>query len=105
MTLTQNFKDTVKARVERDRAFKAALFREALDCLMSGDLDTGKTVLRDYINATIGFDGLAAATGTSPKSLMRMFGPKGNPQARNLVEVLDVLQRKTKLKVKIKTAT
>ena len=104
MALTRNFKDTVKARVERDRAFKAALFREALDCLMSGDLDTGKTVLRDYINATIGFDRLAEATGTSPKSLMRMFSPKGNPQARNLVEVIDVLQRKTKLRVQIKTA-
>ncbi|MSO84700.1 MAG: transcriptional regulator [Rhodospirillales bacterium] len=104
MALTRNFKDTVKTRVERDRAFKAALFREALDCLMSGDLDTGKTVLRDYINATIGFDRLAAATGTSPKSLMRMLGPKGNPQARNLVEVIAILQKKTKLTVRIKTA-
>jgi len=55
-------------------------------CFFIGDVDTGKAVLRDYINATIGSDALGTATDRSPISLMRMFGPKGNPQARNLFE-------------------
>ncbi len=64
-----------------------------MECLLSGDLDTGKAILRDYINSTIGFKGLSEMTRTPTKSLMRMFGPKGNPQARNLFEVIGQLQR------------
>ena len=57
------------------------------------DLDTGKAILRDYINATIGFDELSRRTKLPAKSLMRMLGPSGNPQARNLLEVIRHLQK------------
>ena len=60
---------------------------------MSGDMDVGKTILRDYINATVGFEELGDRIDKSPKSLMRMFGPKGNPQARNLFEIIACLQK------------
>jgi hypothetical protein len=50
----------------------------AVPTLIEGDVDTAKAVLRDYINATIGFPALAEATKMPPKSLMRMFGPNGN---------------------------
>jgi DNA-binding phage protein len=92
MTLTRSFKETVKARIARDEAFREALLREGVECLLSGDVDTGKAVLRDYINATIGFENLGAATDTPPKSLMRMFSEKGNPQAKNLFAIISHLQ-------------
>ncbi len=92
MALTREFKETIQARVQRDPAFRKELLKEGLDCLLSGDVDTGKAVLRDYINATIGFDKLSELTDKSRKSLMRMFGPKGNPQARNLFEIIGYLQ-------------
>jgi DNA-binding phage protein len=66
-------------------------------------METGKAVLRDYINATIGFNQLAEATQRSSKSLMRMFGPAGNPQAKNLFEVVAFLQKKEGLRFQIKT--
>src|SRR6476660_134083 len=93
MPLTRSFKETVKARVERDSAFRAALLTEAVEQMLSGDLETGKAVLRDYINATVGFERLAQATGTPSKSLMRMLGPNGNPRASNLLAMLNKLQR------------
>src|SRR5215469_555753 len=93
MALTKEFKETVKARADRDPAFRQALLTEAAEQLLSGDLETGKAVLRDYINATIGFEALAKATGTPPKTLMRMLGPRGNPRASNLLAVLGKLQR------------
>ena len=92
MALTREFKETIQARVQRDPAFRKELLKEGLECLLFGDVDTGKAVLRDYINATIGFDKLSDLTDKSPKSLMRMFGPKGNPQARNLFEIIGHLQ-------------
>ena len=92
MGLTRDFKETIKARVRRDPEFRAELLKEAIECMLAGDMDTGKAVLRDYINSTIGFQALGAATQKSPKSLMRMFGPKGNPQARNLFEVIGYLR-------------
>ena len=89
---------TVRARIARDGAFREAPLVEAVEALLSGDVDTGKTMLRDYINATVGFEKLGLATKTSPKSLMRMFGPRGNPQARNLFAVIHQLQKRTGVK-------
>ena len=92
MPLTRAFKETVQARIRQDRKYRKELLREGVECLLSGDLDTGKAILRDYINATIGFEKLGRLTGRPPKSLMRMLGPRGNPQARNLFEVIGQLQ-------------
>ena len=103
MVLTKDFKDTIKDRVARDPAFREELLKEGIECLLTGDMDTGKAVLRDYINATIGFDALGTATDRSPKSLMRMFGPKGNPQARNLFEIIAYLQQRESIHLKVHT--
>ena len=93
MALTREFKDTVQARIRRDRKYRKELLREGVASLLAGDLDTGKAILHDYINATIGFEELSRVTKRPTKSLMRMFGPAGNPQARNLFEVIGHLQR------------
>jgi DNA-binding phage protein len=61
-------------------------------------------VLRDFINATVGFPALAKATGIPPKSLMRMFGPSGNPTAANLSEVIRVLQKKTGVHLEVRAS-
>ena len=84
MPLTRDFKETVQARAACDSEFREWLLKEGVECLLAGDVDVGKIILRDYINATIGFEGLGLLTNKSPKSLMRMFGPSGNPHARNL---------------------
>ncbi len=94
MALTRDFKETIQVRIEGDPEFREALLKEGIDCLLSGDVETGKTVLRDFINATIGFEALGDLTHKSPKSLMRMFGPKGNPQAQNLFEIIAHLQKR-----------
>lgn len=93
MALTVEFKQTVQARIARDPKFREALLREGVECLLSGELETGKAILRDYINGTIGFEKLGNLTRKPPKSLMRMLGPQGNPQARNLFEVIGCLQK------------
>jgi len=92
MPLTREFRETVHARAERDPAYRRALLSEGLECLLDGDLDTGKSVLRSYINATVGFEELGALIGKSPKSLMRMLGPSGNPRANNLLGIIAKLQ-------------
>jgi len=101
MALTRDFKATVQARVQADPAFRDALLREGIETLLGGDVDTGKAILRDYIKATVGFEKLGAETGSSAKSLIRMFGPKGNPQARNLFAVLGQLQKDAGLTLRV----
>lgn len=93
MALTREFKETVQARLRSDRRFRKELLREGVECLLAGDLDTGKAMLRDYVNATIGFEELGRRTQRPPKSLMRMLSTNGNPQARNLLEVIQHLQK------------
>ena len=104
MALTRDFKETIQARAARDPRFRRELLREGIQCLLSGEVDTGKTVLRDYINATVGFEELGALTHKSPKSLMRMFGPKGNPQARNLFEIIGYLQEREGISLEVRPA-
>lgn len=104
MPLTRDFRLTVQARAQRDPTFRVALLREAVDSFLAGDVETGKSVLRDYINATVGFAALAAATHTSSKSLMRMLGRSGNPRAENLLGMVAVLQHLEGVRFKVKTA-
>ena len=103
MALTRDFKETVQARALRDPAFREGLLKEGVECLLAGDVDAGKIVLRDYINATIGFEELGALTNKPPKSLMRMFGPAGNPHARNLFEVISRIQEHEGVQLEVKT--
>ena len=104
MVLTRNFKDTVKDRIERDGPFRRALLSEAVQMLFEGDMVSGKSILRDYINATVGFEALAAKTKRPVKSLMRMFGPDGNPTASNLFAVIGVLQTHTGVHLEVKAS-
>ncbi|NEO33475.1 MAG: transcriptional regulator [Symploca sp. SIO3C6] len=103
MAITRNFKQTIQARVLRDPEFRTALLIEGLELLINGDVETGKSVLRDYINATLGFEKLAQMTDKSPKSLMRMFSTKGNPTANNLLAVICTLQQQEGVQLHIES--
>jgi hypothetical protein len=92
MTSTRDYKETIRARVQRDAGFREALLREGIENFLSGDVETGKIILRDFINATVGFPKLSEITHRSAKSLMRMLGPRGNPQVLNLFEIVKYLQ-------------
>ena len=102
MALTRDFKETIQARVQHDPVFREELLKEGVQSFLSGDVETGKTILRDYINATIGFEELGDLTERSPKSLMRMLGPKGNPQAKNLFEIIQHLQKIEGLQLEVR---
>lgn len=104
MALTREFKQTVKARLDSDPAFRAALLSDAVAVLLEGDVETGKSVLRDFINATVGFEALAQDVGMPAKSLMRMFGPKGNPRADNLFAVIRQLQQSSGVQLTVAAA-
>jgi hypothetical protein len=93
MPLGKSFNETVKSQLRKSSGFRRALLREAVACMIAGDVDTGKSVLRKYINGTVGFIKLGADLNRSPKTLMRMFSPKGNPQAKNLFEIVAYLQK------------
>ena len=101
MARTRSFKLLVQQQVRDDKKFGEALLREGIDAMLAGDLDTGKTILRDYIKATVGFEKLGAAVRTPPKSLIRMFGPHGNPQARNLFSVIGYLQKRAGVRLHV----
>jgi hypothetical protein len=93
MPLTVSFNETIKDKLRKSAGFRRALLKEAVRCMITGDVETGKSLLRKYINGTVGFIKLGADLDRSPKTLMRMFSPKGNPQARNLFEIVAYLQK------------
>lgn len=99
MALTRRFKKTLRARTQRDERFRIALLREAADSFLAADLETGRAVLRDYVHATVGFEELARATAKSAKTLMRMLGRGGNPQASDLFAILSYLQKRANVRL------
>jgi hypothetical protein len=101
MALTRGFNELVQRLVAADPAFGEALLREGIDTMLTGDIDTGRAILRDYIKATIGFEKLGEATDTPPKTPIRTFGPRGNPQARNLFSVIGYLQKQAGLELHV----
>ncbi len=101
MALTRDFRETVLARVRRDGKYREALFTEAINACLAGDTTTGKAILRDLVNATIGFEGLAAEVRKPSKSLHRMLAPRGNPNTENFFDIISALQKKTRVKLRV----
>jgi DNA-binding phage protein len=104
MPLTRDFRETVKARADRDPAFRAGLYQEAVQAMLDGDFGTAKILLRDVINATLGFARLGSRINVPEKSLMRMFGPAGNPRAENLIAVVAALKEECHLSLTVHAA-
>src|ERR1700722_7995172 len=103
MALTKDFRETVQARVQRDQKFRRGLLRDAIDALLAGESDLGREILRDYINATVSFPTLAENTGLHVKTLHQMFGPKGNPTAANLFQIIVCLQQHEGVQLRVVT--
>jgi DNA-binding phage protein len=94
MALTREFKKTVAARVKRNPAFAKDLLDEATALLISGEATMTRVILRDLVNATLGFESLAKLTDVSSKSLHRMLSPKGNPSMDNLAAIFGALSNR-----------
>ena len=105
MPLTTDFRKTIQARAQRDSRFREALFTKALNAYLAGDTVAGKAVLRDLVNATIGFEGLATELNKSSKSLHRMLAPHGNPNIENFFGIVSALQRGTRMKLSVTATT
>ena len=100
MALTRDFKETIMGRAQNDPDFRRGLLTEAVNELLSGNLEVGKAMLRDYINATITFPGLAKKIRKDSKSIHRMLGPNGNPRMDSMMGILKVLQDQEHVKLK-----
>lgn len=103
MALTRDFKQTIVDRIRREPAFARALLDEAATLFLNGEPDTARLVLRDLVNATVGFEALAVATGKPAKSLHRMLSRSGNPTMDNLAAILGVLRKKLGVEIQAHT--
>lgn len=93
MALTRDFKETIKERAQTDPEFRVGLLTEAAECLLNDEVGVAKTLLRDYVNATLGFKKLGTLTDKKPQSLMRMLSEKGNPSLGNISKVIASLRQ------------
>ena len=93
MPLTKSFRETVLEDIRQNPDFAEAMLREGIGAFLNDETSVGRNMLRDYINGTMGFEALSKTVGVPAKSLMRMFGPEGNPQMKNLFAVIAALQR------------
>lgn len=91
MGLTRDFKETIMERAHKDPEFAQALLDEALSLFLTGDAETSRLILRELVNATIGFEDLSTRIGSPSKSLHRMLSTRGNPSMDNLSRILSTI--------------
>lgn len=101
MASIKNFKKNIQKHEKNESGYRTAMLTEAVESFLSGDIDMGKTVLREYITATIGFDTFSRQMGKPSKSLYRMLSPAGNPKISDLFEVLYLLQKNTGVRLTV----
>jgi len=101
MPLTRDFRVTVLARARRDVRFCQSLLTEAINDYLAGDTVVGRALLRDLVNATIGFEALAAEVDKPSKSLHRMLSARGNPSSENFFEIVRALQRHLHVRLQV----
>lgn len=105
MVLTRDFKETINARVQRDPEFAVALLNEAASLFLNGEPETARLILRDLVNATVGFEELAIKTSKPSKSLHRMLSATGNPTMDNLTAIFNVLRKALRVDIKVQTVS
>lgn len=103
MALTRDFKETVVKRVQRDPAFAKAMLDEAATLFLNGEPDTARVILRDLVNATVGFETLAEVTDKNSKSLHRMLSATGNPTMDNLAAIFSEVRKSLNVKLRVHT--
>lgn len=101
MALTRDFKETISLRVKRDPAFAKALLDEAATLMLSGEPEPARLILRDLVNATIGFEALASKTNKPAKSLHRMLSARGNPGMDSLSAIFSAVQKNIGTKAEV----
>ena len=104
MDLTRDLKETILERAKTDAEFRVGLLTEAAECLLNNETAVAKTLLRDYVNATLGFQELANIVNKKPTSLMRMLSDKGNPSIDNMSQVLAAVHQHEGIKLHVSAA-
>lgn len=103
MPLTADFRSTFVELAKRSPKFRRGLLTDAVEDILNGDVDIGRAKLRVVVNATIGFSGLAKATGKSPKSLMNMLANSHNPTSANLLAIIRALSERENVRLAVRT--
>ena len=80
--------ETITARVQSEPAYARALLQQAVSLLLQGEPHTAKLLLRDLVNASIGFEQLARDMDKPAKSLHRMLSAAGNPTLSHVSAML-----------------
>jgi len=103
MNLTRDCNTTISTRIVRDPQFSQALLDEAATLFLSGEAETARLLLRELVNATVGFETLSQLTQRPGKSLHRMLSPKGNPGMDNLARIFAALKNQFGLDIEVHT--
>jgi hypothetical protein len=101
MPLTRKFRETVMLRAKQDPDFRQELIVEATNAFLDGEIDTGKRLIRDYLNATEAIPAIAGELNRNEKSIRRMIGPRGNPTLRNFANLLNACKRRERLELRV----
>ena len=104
MTLTRDYKQTVIRRVVKDEVFAKSMLDEALTLFLGGEPEVARLMLRELVNATVGFEELAVLTHKPSKSLHRMLSAKGNPSMDNLSMIFGALRDRLQVSIEVRVS-
>lgn len=101
MALTRSYKHTINERIKEDPVFAQGLLDEAATLFLNGEPEVARIILRDLVNATLGFEALARETDKPSKSLHRMLSASGNPSMDNLAAIFAAMRSWLKVDIQV----
>ena len=79
----------------RDRPdHRAAMLAEGIQCMLNGEIEVGRGLVRYCIEANMDYTGLADITGQPVESLTLMFGRGGNPKLQEFFDAIASIARR-----------
>jgi len=94
-----SYNDSLKKLVDENPEMGQQMLEGAVNALFQGEIDEGRILLRQYINATLGFAELGRRLDKDPKNIMRSLGPKGNPTLTNLMAMIQACASAQKMEI------
>ena len=91
MPPTRDYRETFWERARREPEFRHELLKSAARCMLNGEPEVGRIMLRDFVVAAIGIDELSQKIGKSRESLEHVLSDGSDPRADDLLGIVAAL--------------
>lgn len=87
----------------RDRPeHRTAILAEGIQCMLNGEIEVGRGMVKYCVDADLDYSGLADITGQPVESVTLMFGRGSNPKLQEFFEAVSCISRREGIELAVR---